>query len=99
IPLDQRRPRTERLERIGVERPYGLADSRAVIVDAQHPASRELAHGVPREVELADLRGRQRGEVALGVEAVVAGADVDVVDVAEDAAASARRDRGDEFPL
>ena len=43
--------------------------------------------------------GGQRGEISRCVPTVVAGADVDVVDVAQDAAAGTLGDRGKEFPL
>src|SRR5438128_8958925 len=51
------------------------------------------------EMELGDGSRRQRPQVGERVEGVIARAHVDVVDVAQDAAAGARRDGGDELPL
>ena len=54
--------------------------------------------GVPGEVKLSDTLGRDARDVGGGVEAVVEGAHVDVVDVEQDAAVGARRPAPRETP-
>src|SRR5688572_9505165 len=98
VPLDQRWHAPEQRHRLGIERPDLLADTRAVVVDPDRAAVVELAQRMPREMNLADALARQRPKVAASIEAVIAGAHEDVVDVAEDAAAGACRHRGDELP-
>src|SRR5215831_14718365 len=99
IPLDQGRNGAEALERLPIEQPNGWRHARAVVVDAQHFATFELAHGVPGEMDLADRASAQGGEISARVPAVIAGAHVDVVDVAQNAAAGTGGNGGKEFPL
>src|SRR6516165_10200344 len=89
VPLDQGRNRAKSRQRLGVEFPDLGDDARAVIIDAQRAAALELPDAVAGEVELADRGRRQGGEVSRRIPAVVAGADIDVVDVAQDAATGA----------
>src|SRR5579875_3048393 len=85
IPFDQARDRAEPRQRLGVERPDLGIDARAVVVDTQPQTPFDLLHAVPREMDLADRRAWQRCEIGARIPAVLAGADVDVVDVAQDA--------------
>src|SRR5437879_122712 len=78
--------------------PFGLRP-RAVIVDAQGAALGQLAHAVAGEMNFPDRRRRQRGEIRRSIPAMIVGADIDVVHVAQDAAAGALRHRGHELPF
>src|SRR5712691_12429671 len=89
IPFDERRHRTEARKRFRVERPDLRRDARSMIVDAQPPPAPERPYRVPGEMDFMDGRRWQSRKVNRGVPAVVAGAHVDIVDVAEDAAAGA----------
>src|ERR1700757_3673483 len=96
VPLDQRGYRAEAPERGGVELPHGLRDPGAVVIDQNV----HLLGGVMAgEMDFADRCDRQCLEVVEWVESEVPGADVDVVDVTEDAAARSTADCGDEFRL
>src|SRR6266481_3308478 len=86
VPFDQRGDGTEAFERLGIERPNRGWHARAMVIDAQHFAVVELTHGVPGEVDLPDGGSRQGGEIRARIPVVVAGAHVDIVDVAQDAA-------------
>src|SRR6266568_8789303 len=99
VPFDEGRNRTEARERLAIKRPHILADARRVVVDAQDAAVWKRPDGVTRKMDLPDDRRRQRGKIRRRVPTVVAGADIDVVDVAQDAAAGAAGDRGDELPF
>src|SRR6266852_2138896 len=99
VPFDQRRHRAETRECFGVECPHFRGDARAVIVDAEYPSAVEPSHGVTRQMDLAhDLR-RQSGEVPCGVPAVIASTYINVVYVAQNAAAGSLRDLSKEFPF
>src|SRR5215472_1555244 len=89
VPFDQSGDRAKSRQRLGIELPDLGDDAFAVIVDAQRAAALELTNAVAGEVDLADRGRRQSGEVDRRVPAVVAGADIDVVDVAQDAATGA----------
>src|SRR5579875_1414436 len=99
IPFDQARDRAEPRQRLGVERPDLGNDARAVVVDTQPQTPSDLWHAGPREMDLAERRAWQRCEIGARIPAVIAGADVDVVDVAQDAAAGAGGHRGEKFPF
>src|SRR6266568_8205099 len=99
IPFDERRHRTEARERFRVERPDFGRDARSMIVDAQPPPAPERPYRVAGEMDLADGLGRKRGEVRGGVPAVIAGAHINVVHVAQNAAAGALCDLSKEFPF
>src|SRR5688572_4736310 len=64
VPLDQRWHAPEQRHRLGIERPDLLADTRAVVVDADRAAIVELAQRVPSEMNLADAIARQRAKIA-----------------------------------
>src|ERR1043165_889701 len=94
VPLDHRRARSEALDRLRVELPDLGPDVPVVRVDQERALFR-----VAGEVDLADaLRGHRR-DVGAGVEAVVVGADEDVVDVEQDAAVSAAGQLGEKLVL
>lgn len=99
VPLDQCRHPTEARQGLHIERPDLRRNARTVIVDKQGLAALDLLHGMAGEVDLSDRLRRQGVQVGHGVPAVVARADVDVVDIAEDAAPRALRHLGDEFPF
>ena len=63
-----------------------------MIVDQDGPALR-VVDGVSRKVDLLDRVAGKRGQVGPGVEAEVLRGDVDVVDIAEEPAASPRGER------
>src|SRR5205823_8391069 len=99
IPFDERRTRPESRERFFVEPPHVGGNARAVIVDAQRASVRQLPNRVTGQMDLADRVRRQRREIRGRVPAVIATADEDIVDVAQDAAAGALGYRRDEFPF
>src|SRR5216117_1296134 len=99
VPFDERRHAPEECQRLGVKRPHLLRNARAVVVDADRAPVLEFAHLVTREVDLADALRRQGVQIAPRIEAVVAGAYEDVVDVAQDAASGALGECRDEFPF
>src|SRR5690242_6100523 len=99
VPLDQRRYWPKTLQCCFVQGPHFVDDSRAVIVDPQRAAIQRRSNRMSTQMDFADHTGWQCGDIGRGVPAVVLGADKDVVDVAEDAAPSALRDRGNELPL
>src|SRR6516164_3865327 len=99
VPFDQGGDRAEARQRLGVQFPDLWNYARAVVVDAQHAAALELPDAVAGEVDLADRGRRQSGEISRRMPAVVAGADIDVVDVAEDAATGAASHRRKKLPF
>ena len=99
VPFDQGRHCSKALQRARIQGPDGGSNARAVVIDAQHLVPSMSPNGCARQMDLADCVGRQRIEVSRCVPAVIAGTDVDVVDVAQDAAARALADVGQEFPL
>src|SRR6516165_9114753 len=99
VPFDQSGNRAKSRQRLGVKLPDFGDDARAMVVDAQRAAALELPDAVAGEVDLADRGRRQGGEVDRRVPAVVAGADIDVVDVAQDAATGAASHRRKKLPF
>src|SRR5262245_24691435 len=86
VPLDERRHIAEPAYDLRIERPHIVTHRRAVRVD-QDLAAVEVVHGVTGEMDLADRTSRDVGEILARIEAMIARADVDIVDVEEDAAA------------
>ena len=78
----------KRAQRRSIERPDRIGNGGAVIVDEERRAI-DVAHAVAREMEFADGGGRQPGEIGRRMEPEIAGADKDVVDVAQQAAGTA----------
>src|ERR1700740_1332261 len=89
VPLNQRRHWTEASESRGTERPDRLCYPGAVVVDQNVHVLGDVMTG---EVDLADRLDRECLEIGHRIEPEVPGADVDVVDVAEDAAAGSARE-------
>src|SRR5437870_4936059 len=87
VPLDERRTRAEPNKCFLVERPDFAGHAGAVIVDAQRIPIIELPNRVPRQVNFTDGVRWQRREIRERVPAMIAAADVDVVDIAQDAGA------------
>src|ERR1700751_4406605 len=96
VPLDQRGDRAEAPKRRGIELPDGLCDPGAVVVDQNVHVLRGVMAG---EVDFADRLYRQRFEIGDRVEPEIPRADVNIVDVAEDAAAGLTGDFGYELCL
>src|SRR6516164_4288206 len=96
VPLDQRGDRAEASKRRGIKLPDGLGDRGAVVVDQNVYVLRGVMAG---EVDLADRLDRQRVKIGDRVEPEIPRADVDVVDVAEDAAAGSTGDFAHELRL
>src|SRR5271169_1684577 len=96
VPLNQRGHAAEASKRRGIELPDGLCDPGAVVIDQNVYVLRGVMAG---EVDLADRLDRRRVEIGDGVEPEIPRADMDVVDVAEDAAAGSTGDFGHEFRL
>src|SRR4051794_4483230 len=82
IPLDQRGHWTEASERRGIESPDRLRDPGAVVVDQNVYVLGGVMAG---KVDLADRLDRKCLEIGHRVEPEIPRADVDIVDVAEDA--------------
>src|SRR5207237_10140796 len=80
--------------RFCMHRPDGVLYGRVVRV-----VQPDAAVGMAGQVELRDPIGGDAGQVVARIESVVAGADIDVVDVEQDAAVGALGDPGEEFPL
>src|ERR1700751_3964606 len=96
VPLNQRWHWTEASESRGIERPDRLCDPGAVVVDQNVHVLGDVMAG---KVDLADRLDRERLEKGQRIEPEVPGADLDVVDVAEDAAASSAGELGHELRL
>src|SRR3989449_5664597 len=99
VPFDQRRHPAEERERLGIESPHFRCDARAVIVDEQRSGVVEPPEGMTGEMDLAHCFGRQRCEIRRSPPAVVARADVNVVHIAQNAAAGSLCDLSKEFPF
>src|SRR5438270_2464892 len=96
IPLDQRGHWTEASERRGVEFPDRLRNPGAVVVDQDIHV---LGDVMTSQMDLADRFDRECLEIADRVEPEIPRADVNVVDVAENAAAGSTSDFGYELRL
>ena len=79
--------------------PNRRGDARAVVVDAKNLALVKLPHAVPGHVDLGYGRWRQSIEIGQPIPTMIAGADINIVDVAQNAASRAPRDLGEEFPF
>src|SRR5438477_3045720 len=99
VPFYERRHGAEARQCLDIERPHRRRHPRAMVVDTQHLAVVELTHRVPGEMDLADGGSRQGGEIRARIPAMVAGTHVDIVDVAQDAAAGTLGNGGEELPL
>ena len=96
VPLDQGGHGAEAPKCLGVEVPNRLRHPRAVVVDQDIHI---LGGAMAGKMDLADRCRRQRVEVGDRVEPEILRADVDVVDVAEDAATGSAGGFGQEFLL
>src|SRR5919197_3428364 len=92
VPLDERGQAPEKGYRVGVKRPHLGTHARAVIVDADRATVLEAAQLVAGKMDFADAFSRQAAQIVTSVEAVVARAHENVVDIAQDATVSARGD-------
>src|SRR6516162_17819 len=99
VPFDQGRDWAEAAQRFRIERPNVIDHARAMIVDPQCASIRKFADAVAGEMNLTDCQGGQMSNIGGGIASVIFCADIDVVDVAEDAASGARRNRGHKFPF
>src|SRR5215469_18512599 len=98
VPFDERGPRPEAAQCCAIEGPDRRGHLRAMVVD-QDLLPVDVVDAVAREMELADRPSRQRRQIGFAVEAEIAAAHMDVVDVAKQAAAGAGRERGQEGGL
>src|SRR5271169_44381 len=96
VPLNQRGHWTKASERRGIERPDPLYDPGAVVVDQNVHVLGDVMAG---KVDLADRLDRESLDICDRVEPKIPGADVDVVDVAEDAATGSKGDFRQELCL
>src|ERR1051326_2843574 len=96
IPFDQRRPAAETAQAFTMECPDLIGHRTAMIVN-QHDAIADGIGVMPGEVIFADCLGGQRRQIGSRIEAEITAADVDVVDVAEEPAARALRQRRQKF--
>src|SRR5262245_2369428 len=94
VPLHQRRHHAEAAYCVSVQSPHHRTDRRAVRVETEGAHVR-----MPGEMHLPDPTHRYRVDIAYGVETVIVSADVDVVDVEQDAAIGALGDGSEKVPL
>src|SRR5271169_858363 len=91
VPLNQRGHWTKASERRGIERPDPLYDPGAVVVDQNVHVLGDVMAG---KVDLADRLDRECVEIGHRVEPEIPGADIDIVDIAEDPAAGSAGELG-----
>src|SRR5581483_9232775 len=98
IPFDQRAHRPEARQRFPIEIPHGSRHAVSVRVDEQ---TRATQRGAVEACEVDLLHGmrRDRVQIAQRIETVVDAADVDVVDVEQDAAAAAPGNQVEKLPF
>src|SRR5215469_7904864 len=89
VPFDQRGHGAEAPERRGVKPPDRLCDPGTVVVDQD---THVLGNAMAGEMDLADRLDRQCLKIGKRIEPEIPRADMDVVDVAEDAAAGSMGD-------
>src|SRR5260370_18108794 len=96
VPLNQRWRWTKASERRGIERPDRLYDRGGVVVDQNVHVLGDVMAG---KVDLADRLDWKCLEVGDRVEPEIPGADIDIVDIAEDPAAGSAGELGHELRL
>src|SRR5258705_11045650 len=96
VPLNQRVYRAEASKRRGIERPDRLYDPGAVVVDQNVHVLGDVMAG---KVDLADRLDWKCLEMGDRVEPEIPGADIDIVDIAEDPAAGSAGGVGHELRL
>ena len=94
IPFDQGRDPPKPRQCLREKCPDLGADAGSVIVDPKTAAAFKIFDRMTGEMDLLDRSGVQRREVGRRLPAVINGADADVVDIAQHAAASFLRDSG-----
>jgi hypothetical protein len=94
VPLDNHRDLPESIECGRVERPHHGRDRSTVIVEQVGAVI-----GVTRQVELFDPVAGKRPYVGVSVEPVVVGVDNNVIEIEQQIAIGALRDRGHELDL
>ena len=98
IPFDQCGFTPKPFYRIFVKPPYLLGDGPVMGID-QDLATFETIDGRSGEMDLHDPVDWNTAEIILGIEAVIASADIDVVDIEQDPAIGPPGELGDKFPL
>src|SRR5262249_19686706 len=98
VPFDQGGFRPEAVERMGIEVPYGFRHRGAVIVD-QDATAVDVGAMVAGEMNLANRAGRQHRQIGPGIKSEIVGIHVEVVDIAENAAAGAADELRQELGL
>src|SRR6185437_14025378 len=86
VPFDQSRNRPESRERFPIERPHLRNYAGAMVVDAQRSAIGKLADGVTGKMNFSDRSGWQPGEIGCCIPTVILATNVDIVDIAQNAA-------------
>ncbi len=94
VALDHGRDRPQALDRAAVEVPDRIDHGCVMRVDDV-----VAAVAVAGQMDLLHPLGGHAGQIGVGIEAVVVGADVDIVDVEQDQAVGALRDLAQELPL
>ena len=94
VPLEQGGRGAAALDGAGIELPDGIDDGMVVGVEDVL-----LVFGVAGDVDLGDAVRGHGVDVVHGIELVVHGGDIDIVDVEENAAVGALGNFGDKFPL
>ena len=98
VPLDEGRDRPPAGDDLPVQRPHFLPHRRSVVVHPDDMTVR-VVHRVTGEVNLPDRLQRERVEPGKGIEAVVARAHEEVVQVEQESAAGAPGQLGEELGL
>ena len=98
IPLDQRWQVPESVDRVGIKLPDGVGNGTTVSIDQQRN-SEILLLRVAGEMHFPDVGRRQRIDVVPGIETMVDRIHIDIVDIAQQAAAGLIGKTGEKFPF
>ena len=98
VPLDECRYRAKALHSRAVQTPYVIADVSIVGIDADL-AVLNTSDRMARQVEFLDDGSRNSVQVAVGIESMIHGVDVDIVDVQQYCAAGLLCERSQKFPF
>src|SRR5260370_32603847 len=99
VPFNQSGNGSKALEGLLEQVPHGRRDARAMVVDANYLALVKLPDAVPGQVNLGNRLKRQSVKIGQCIPTVIAGTDINIIDVADDAAPRASRDLCKKFPF